>query len=348
RVIIIATGAQPLVQPLPGMDEVGYLTSETLWGALKDCKDALRCLVVLGVGPIGCELAQSFARLNSNVTQIEMAFHLLMGEDKDASVQVKTSLQAESIQVLTEHRALSCGVTHGEKWIEVEHDSTTRKIAFDEMIVAIGRRPRLKGFGLEPLGINTGRVVETNAYLETLYPNILAAGDVAGPYQYTHIASRQAWFAAINALFGDLKRFKADYCVIPWATFTDPEVARVGLSEAEAVEQCIAYEVTRFGIDDLDRAIADCSADGFVKILTVPNKDRILGVTIVGAHAGDLIAEFVLAMKQGLGLNKILGTIHIYPTLAESNKYAAGEWLRAHINPRLLSFVEKFHSWRRG
>ena len=348
RAIIIATGAKPLVPPLLGIDAVGYLTSDTLWEALKDRKDAPRRLVVLGGGPIGCELAQSFARLGSNVTQIEMASHLLMNEDTDVSAPVKASLQADGIQVLTDHRAVCCGVTNGEKWIEVAHDSATRKIAFDDMIVAVGRRPRLAGFGLELLGIKTGRVVETNAYLETLYPNILAAGDVAGPYQLTHVAGHQAWFAAVNALFGDLKRFKADYRVIPWATFTDPEVARVGLSEVEADGKGIAYEVTHYGIDDLDRAIADSSAEGFVKVLTVPNKDRILGVTIVGAHAGDLIAEFVLAMKHGLGLNKILATIHIYPTLAEANKYVAGEWRRAHINPRLLSLVETFHKWRRG
>ena len=348
RAIIIATGAKPLVPPLLGIDAVGYLTSDTLWEALKDRKDAPRRLVVLGGGPIGCELAQSFARLGSNVTQIEMASHLLMNEDTDVSAPVKASLQADGIQVLTDHRAVCCGVTNGEKWIEVAHDSATRKIAFDDMIVAVGRRPRLAGFGLELLGIKTGRVVETNAYLETLYPNILAAGDVAGPYQLTHVAGHQAWFAAVNALFGDLKRFKADYRVIPWATFTDPEVARVGLSEVEADGQGIAYEVTHYGIDDLDRAIVNSSAEGFVKVLTVPNKDRILGVTIVGAHAGDLIAEFVLAMKHGLGLNKILATIHIYPTLAEANKYVAGEWRRAHINPRLLSLVETFHKWRRG
>lgn len=224
----------------------------------------------------------------------------------------------------------------------------SRRIVFDDMIAAVGRAPRLKGFGLEALGITVGRVVETNEYLETLYPNILAAGDVVGPFQFTHTASHQAWFAAVNGLFGSLKRFKADYRVIPWATFTDPEVAHVGLSEAEAKEKGIAVEVTRYGIDDLDRAIADGSAHGFVKVLTVPGKERILGVTIVGAHAGDLIAEFVLAMKHGLGLNKILGTIHIYPTLAEANEFAAGEWRRAHVNPRLLSVVERFHRWRRG
>lgn len=348
RAIIIATGAAPFVPPLPGIADVGYLTSDTLWDRLKDRDDAPRRLVVLGGGPIGTELAQSFARLGSDVTQIEMAPRIMIREDEEVSALVRVSLESDGVTVLTGHKALSCGVTDGEKWIEVEHDGQMRRIAFDEMIAAVGRAPRLTGFGLEELGIRIGRVVETNEYLETLYPNILAAGDVAGPYQFTHTAGHQAWFAAVNALFGDIKRFKADYRVIPWATFTDPEVARVGLSEAEAREKGIPVEVTRYGIDDLDRAIADGAAHGFVKVLTVPGKDRILGVTIVGEHAGDLIAEFVLAMKHGLGLGKILGTIHIYPTLAEANKYAAGEWRRAHVNPRLLALVARYHSWRRG
>lgn len=348
RAIIIATGAQPFVPPLPGIEDVGYLTSDTLWDQFKDQDEAPRRLVVLGGGPIGTELAQSFARLGSAVTQIEMAPRIMIREDEDVSALIQASLKADGVTVLTSHKALSCGVTDGEKWIEVEHQGETRRIVFDEMIAAVGRTPRLTGFGLEELGIKVNRVVETNEYLETLYPNILAAGDVAGPYQFTHTAGHQAWYAAVNALFGDVKRFKADYRVIPWATFTDPEVARVGMSESEAREKGIAFDVTRYGIDDLDRAIADGSAHGFVKVLTVSGKDRILGVTIVGEHAGDLIAEFVLAMKHGLGLNKILGTIHIYPTLAEANKYAAGEWRRAHVNPRLLALVERYHVWRRG
>jgi|TARA_B100000768_G_scaffold78953_1_gene75086 pyruvate/2-oxoglutarate dehydrogenase complex dihydrolipoamide dehydrogenase (E3) component/uncharacterized membrane protein YdjX (TVP38/TMEM64 family) len=348
RAIIIATGAQPFVPQLPGIDKVGYLTSDTLWETLQNREEAPRRLVVLGGGPVGSELAQSFARLGSNVTLIEMASRIMIREDAEVSDLVQASFEADGIRVLTGHKAVRCGVTEAEKWIDIVHENATHKIAFDEMIVAVGRSPRLKGFGLEQLGIEIGRVVETNAYLETLYPNILAAGDVAGPYQFTHTAGHQAWFATINALFGGVKRFKADYRVIPWATFTDPEVGRVGLSEAEARETGIAYEVTRYGIDDLDRAIADSAAEGFVKVLTVPGKDRILGVTIVGAQAGDLLAEFVLAMKHGLGLNKILGTIHIYPTLAEANKYAAGAWRRAHINGQLLSIVAKFHSWRRG
>ncbi|AVO39610.1 FAD-dependent oxidoreductase [Pukyongiella litopenaei] len=348
RAIVIAAGARPVVPPLPGLDTVGYLTSDTMWDALRDRDAAPGRLVVLGGGPVGSELAQSFARLGSDVTQVEMAPRLMLREDEEVSAVVRAALEADGVRVLTDHKAVACGVTEGEKWIELHHDGGTRRIAFDDLIVAVGRRPRLTGYGLEDLGIATDRVVETNDYLETLYPNILAAGDVTGRYQFTHTAAHQAWFATVNALFGDFRRFRADYRVIPWATFTDPEVARVGLSEAEARDQGIAFEVTRYDIGDLDRAITDGSAGGVVKVLTVPGRDRILGVTIVGAHAGELIAEFVLAIKHGLGLNRILGTIHIYPTLAEANKFAAGAWRHAHVNPRLLAFAERFHAWRRG
>jgi pyruvate/2-oxoglutarate dehydrogenase complex dihydrolipoamide dehydrogenase (E3) component/uncharacterized membrane protein YdjX (TVP38/TMEM64 family) len=348
RAIILATGAAPFVPPLPGIDDVGYLTSDTMWDRLRDRDQTPMRLVVLGGGPIGTELAQAFARLGSQVTQIEMAPRIMGREDPEVSALVQAALERDGVTVLTGHKALACGVTDGEKWIEVDHQGQTRRIAFDDIIAAVGRNPRLQGFGLEDLGISVNRVVDTNEYLETIYPNILAAGDVAGPYQFTHTASHQAWFATVNALFGTFKRFKADYRVIPWATFTDPEVARVGLSETEAREQNIPYEVTRYGMDDLDRAIADGTTAGFVKVLTVPGRDRILGVTLVGAHAGDLIAEFVLAMKHGLGLGKILGTIHIYPTLAEANKFAAGEWRRAHVSPRVLALAQRFHDWRRG
>ncbi|MGV8988364.1 MAG: dihydrolipoyl dehydrogenase family protein [Cypionkella sp.] len=347
RAIIVATGAAPVVPELPGLEAVGYLTSDTMWEKLGTRTEVPRRLVVLGGGPIGTELSQAFARLGSFVTQIERGPRLMKCEDTEVSAFVQAALERDGVSVLTGHKALACGVTDGEKWIEVEHEDKTSRIIFDDLIAAVGRAPRLKGYGLEDLGIPVDRVIETNAYLETLYPNIFACGDVAGPYQFTHTASHQAWFAAVNALFGTFKRFKADYRVIPWATFCDPEVARVGLSEAEAQEGGIPYEVTRYGIDDLDRAIADSAAYGFVKVLTVPGKDRILGVTLVGEHAGDLIAEFVQAMKHGLGLNKILGTIHIYPTLAEANKYAAGEWRRAHVQPWVLRLLERFHTWRR-
>jgi len=330
RSIVIAAGARPFVPPLPGLDDVGYVTSDTLWDAFAKLDAPPARLVVLGGGPIGCELAQSFARLGSKVTQIEMAPRLM------------------GVDVLTGHKALRCERDGERKFMVVEHQGQERRIEFDALLCAVGRVARLQGYGLEALGIPTARTVAVNDYLETLYPNIYAAGDVAGPYQFTHTAGHMAWYAAVNALFGDFKKFKVDYSVVPWATFIEPEVARVGLNEQEAKEKNIAYEVTKYGIDELDRAIADGVAQGFVKVLTVPGKDRILGVTIVGEHAGDLLAEFVLAMKHGLGLNKMLGTIHTYPTLAEANKYAAGEWKRAHAPQKLLAWVQRFHAWKRG
>lgn len=348
RSIVIATGARPLVPPLPGLNDVGYVTSDTLWDAFARLDDVPKRLVVLGGGPIGCELAQSFARLGAVVTQVEMAPRIMVREDAEVSALALASLQADGVAVLTGHKALRCERVDGEKTLVVEHAGTEKRIAFDQLLCAVGRVARLTGYGLEDLGIPTNRTIETNEYLQTIYPNIYAAGDVAGPYQLTHVAAHQAWYAAVNALFGGFKRFKADYSVIPWATFIDPEVARVGLNEQEAKEKNIPYEVTKYDIDDLDRAIADSEARGFVKVLTVPGKDKILGVTIVGTHAGDLLAEYVLAMKHGLGLNKILGTIHTYPTLAEANKYAAGEWKRAHAPQQLLAWVQRYHTWRRG
>lgn len=348
RSIVIAAGARPFVPPLPGLDEVGCVTSDTLWDRFGQLDALPRRLVVLGGGPIGCELAQAFARLGAQVTQVEMAPRLMLREDEDVSAVVKAALQADGVAVLTDHRALRCERAGEDKTLVVEHEGGTQRIAFDQLIVAVGRSARLTGYGLEALGIPTDRVVQTNEYLQTLYPNIYAAGDVAGPYQLTHVAAHQAWYAAVNALFGEWKRFKADYSVIPWATFVDPEVARVGLNEQEARERGVPFEVTRYGIDDLDRAIADSEAHGFVKVLTVPGKDTLLGVTIVGAHAGDLLAEYVMAMKHGLGLNKVLGTIHTYPTMAEANKYAAGNWKRAHAPQGLLRWVQRYHEWKRG
>jgi pyruvate/2-oxoglutarate dehydrogenase complex dihydrolipoamide dehydrogenase (E3) component/uncharacterized membrane protein YdjX (TVP38/TMEM64 family) len=385
RSIVIAAGARPSVPPLPGLDDVGYVTSDTLWDEFAQLDEVPKRLVVLGGGPIGCELAQSFARLGSQVTQVEMGARIMVREDEEVSELAKASLEADGVQVLTGHKALRCelhpptvaaiaakqsmdrhaslamtekrelvmtekeGVdTPFEKRLIVEHNGQEQVIPFDQLLCAVGRVARLQGYGLEDLGIPTHRTVETNEYLQTIYPNIYAAGDVAGPFQFTHTAAHQAWYAAVNALFGEWKLFKADYSVIPWATFIDPEVARVGLNEQEAKEKNIPYEVTKYGIDDLDRAIADSEAHGFVKVLTVPGKDKILGVTIVGAHAADLLAEYVLAMKHGLGLTKILGTIHTYPTMSEANKYAAGEWKRAHAPQKLLAWVKKYHDWRRG
>jgi pyruvate/2-oxoglutarate dehydrogenase complex dihydrolipoamide dehydrogenase (E3) component/uncharacterized membrane protein YdjX (TVP38/TMEM64 family) len=346
RSIVIAAGAEPFVPPIPGLREVGCLTSDTVWGL----RELPRRLVVLGGGPIGCELAQAFARLGSRVTQVEMAPRLLVREDAEVAELVAASLRGDGVQVLAGHQAIRVEAGGGEKRLVASHAGQEITIPFDELLCAVGRSPRVTGYGLEDLGIplTARKTIETDAYLRTRVPNIYAVGDVAGPYQFTHTAAHQAWYAAVNALFGRWRRFKADYSVIPWATFTDPEVARVGLSEAEAREQGVAHEVTRYGLDDLDRAIADGSAHGFVKVLTVPGKDKILGVTLVGEHAADLLAEYVLAMKHGLGLNKILGTIHTYPTLAEANKYAAGEWKRAHAPRRLLEWVARYHAWERS
>ncbi len=348
RSIVLATGARPFVPPLPGIEEVGYVTSDTLWDEFAKLEEAPQRLVVLGGGPIGCELAQSFARLGSQVTQVEMAPRIMLREDDEVSALAKASLERDGVVVLTDHKALRFARNGDSKTMVLEHAGQEKVIEFDTLLCAVGREARLQGYGLEELGIETQRTIVTNDYLETLYPNIFAAGDVAGPYQFTHVAGHQAWYAAVNALFGHFRKFKVDYRVIPWTTFVDPEVARVGLNELEANEKGIAYEVTRYGLEDLDRAITDGAAHGFVKILTTPGKDRILGVTIVGEHGGDLLAEFVLAMKQGLGLNKILGTIHAYPTWAEANKYAAGEWKRAHAPQTVLAWLEKYHSWRRG
>jgi dihydrolipoamide dehydrogenase len=344
--IVIAAGARPFVPPIPGLEQVGYLTSDTVWNLRVQPKR----LVVLGGGPIGSELTQAFARLGSQVTQVEMLPRLLIREDPEVSKLVQDRFEAEGIRVLVNHKAKQFLVDNGEKIMVVEHDGRDLRIPFDEVLVAVGRVANTAGYGLEELGIGTtkARTVETDEYLQTIYPNIFACGDVAGPFQFTHTAAHQAWYAAVNALFGSFRRFKADYRVIPWATFTDPEVARVGLNEQEAKERNIPHTVTVYGIDDLDRAIADEEAHGFVKVLTAPGSDRILGVTIAGEHAGDLLAEYVLAMKHGLGMNKILGTIHTYPTLAEANKYAAGNWKRATVTQGQWAFLTAFQAWRRG
>jgi pyruvate/2-oxoglutarate dehydrogenase complex dihydrolipoamide dehydrogenase (E3) component/uncharacterized membrane protein YdjX (TVP38/TMEM64 family) len=348
RSIVIAAGARPVVPPLPGIKESGYVTSDTLWDEFAKLDTVPPRLIVLGGGPIGSELAQSFARLGSKVSQIEMAPRILIREDEEVSQHAMDSMRADGVDILCNHKALRFEVSPTSKALIVEHGGVEKRIEYDQIICAVGRIARLKGYGLEDLGIPTQRTVDTNEYLETIYPNIFAAGDVAGPYQFTHMAAHQAWYAAVNALFGTFKKFKVDYRIVPAATFIDPEVARVGYNETEAKAAGTAYEVTKYGIDDLDRAIADSEAHGFVKVLTVPGKDKILGVTIVGVHAGDLLAEYVLAMKHGLGLNKILGTIHTYPTLAEANKYVAGEWKRAHQPHKVLAWLKKYHDWRRS
>ena len=343
RGIVIAAGAEPFVPPIPGLEQSNYLTSDTMWDAFAKMERAPARIAVLGGGPIGCELSQALARLGSRVTQVEMAERVLGREDDEVSALAQASLEASGVEVLTGHRAAR--VEPGR--LIADCDDSEVAIEFDVLIVAVGRAARLTGYGLEDIGIDTTKTVVTDDFLATRFPNIYAAGDVAGPYQFTHTASHQAWFASVNALFGQFKRFKADYRVIPAVTFLDPEIARVGLNEREAREQGVEYEVTRYELDGLDRAIAESERRGFVKVLTPPGKDTILGATIVGAHAGELLAEYVLAMKHKLGLNKILGTIHSYPTMAEANKFAAGEWKKKHKPEALLALVEKYHAWRR-
>ncbi len=346
--IVAATGVAPFIPELPGIEQSGYVTSDTLWTKFAELEDAPKRLIVLGGGPIGCELAQAFSRLGSDVTQVERAPRLMGREDADVAEYAESVLRESGVNVLTSHDALRFEQQDGEKVLVVAKEGVESTIAYDEVIVAVGRKARLHGFGLEDLGIQFDRTIETDEYLQTLMPNIFAAGDVVGPYQFTHVAAHQAWYAAVNALFGTFKKFKVDYRVIPWTTFIDPEVARVGINERDAAEQDIDVEVTRYEFAELDRAVAESARKGFIKVLTPPGKDKILGVTIVSEHAGDLLAEFVIAMKHDLGLNKILGTIHAYPTWAEGAKYAAGNWKRANAPEKLLSYVEKFHTWRRG
>lgn len=345
RSIIIASGAAPVVPDIPGIAQSGYVTSETMWHAFAAMDAAPAQVVVLGGGPIGCEISQALARLGSKVTQIERGAQVLGREDADVAALARASLEGSGVTVLTGHRAVRI---EGRTLI-AEHEGAEVAVPFDALVVAVGRRARLTGFGLEAIGVDTANTVVTDEFLATKFPNIFAAGDVAGPYQFTHTASHQAWYASVNALFGTFRKFKADYRVIPAVTFLDPEVARVGLNEREAAEQGIAVEVTRYELDDLDRAIAESETAGFVKVLTpAGGKDKVLGATIVGAHAGELLAEYVLAMKYGIGLNKILGTIHSYPTMAEANKFAAGNWKKAHKPEGVLKWVERYHAWRRG
>ncbi|MFZ3321332.1 MAG: dihydrolipoyl dehydrogenase [Usitatibacter sp.] len=344
--IVIAAGGRPFVPPIPGLRESNPLTSDTVW----DIRKLPARLVVLGGGPIGCELAQAFARLGAKVTQVEMLPRLLSREDPEFSELVTKRFRSEGIEVLVGHKAKEVRVVGGTKTIVVEHEGRDRNIACDEILCAVGRTANIEGYGLEELGIRTTkqRTVDVNEFLQTTYPNIYACGDVAGPYQFTHTASHMAWYCAVNALFGRFRKFRVDYSVIPWATFTDPEVARVGLSETEAKEKGIACRVTTYGIDDLDRAIADGEAEGLVKVLTQPGSDKILGATIAGEHAADILAEYVAAMRHGFGMNKILGTIHTYPTMSEANKYAAGAWKRAQVTRGQVTFAAAFNAWTRG
>jgi dihydrolipoamide dehydrogenase len=344
RSIVIATGAKPLVPKFEGLEHIDYLTSDSLW----HLRTLPKRLLVLGGGPIGCELAQAFQLLGSQVTIVEMGPRLLANEDPDTSALLQNQLRADGVDLRLNHKAERFSVNaDGESQLHTDHEGEAVALAFDRVLIALGRQPNTQGFGLEEIGIEVDKTVQVNALLQTNFPNIYACGDVAGPYQFTHVASHQAWYAAVNALFDPFKTFKADYSVIPWVTYTTPEIANVGLTEQAAQQQNTDYEVIEYDISDMDRAIADQQAYGRIKVLTAPGKDTILGVNIVAAQAGELLAEYVLAMKHGIGLNKILGTIHSYPTMSEANKYVAGQWKQAHKPEKLLAWVAKFHRWRR-
>ena len=343
--IVIATGARPQIPTIPGIEKMGYLTSDTVW----NLRQSPNHLLVLGAGPIGCELVQAFARLRVPVTLVLRGERILKNEDPEVSELIIERFRSEGITVLTGHALKRFYLEDGVKKLLCRYKGQEVTLTFDQLLVATGRQANVDGFGLEELGVTLRHngTVEANDFLQTNFPNLYVCGDVTGPYQFTHTAAHQAWYVAVNALFSPFKRFRVDYSVIPWCTFTDPEVARVGINESEAKQRNIPYEITTYGLDDLDRAITDEEAHGFVKILTVPGKDRILGATIVGSHSGELITEFVSAMKHKIGLNNILGTIHIYPTFSEANKYTAGNWKRAHKPERLMPWLEKFHAWRR-
>jgi len=346
RSIIIATGAEPAVLPIPGLDETGYVTSETLWRL----EAVPKRLLILGGGPIACELSQAFARLGSAVTVAQKSDRLLEREDDEVSVLVRKRLEQEGVRVRTGHQAVGAAVRDGERSMRFEHGGGTLDVPFDVVLVAVGRKPRTSGFGLEKLGIPLSKsgTVETNHYLQTLHPNIYACGDVAGPWQFTHAAAHQAWHASLNALFGRFHRIRPDHAVMPAVTYTEPEVGRAGLNEREAEARGIAVEVTSYDLRELDRAIVDDAREGFVKVLTSPGRDRILGVTIVAPRAGEMLSEIILAMRHGLGLKKVFGTIHAYPTYTEANRDAAAAWRNRHAPTWLLGGLKRYHAWMRG
>ena len=346
RSIIIATGAAPAVPPIPGLDETGYVTSETLWRL----DEAPKRLLILGGGPIACELSQAFARLGSAVTVVQSSDRLLEREDDEVSALVRKRLEQEGVRVLTGHQAVAATVRDGERSLRLDHAGASLDVPFDVILVAVGRKPRTSGFGLEELGIPLTKsgTIETNHFLQTLYPNIYACGDVAGPWQFTHAAAHQAWHASVNALFGQFHRIRPDRAIMPAVTYTEPEIGRAGLNEREAHAQGIAVEVTRYDLNELDRAIVDNAREGFVKVLTPPGKDRILGVTIVAPRAGEMLSEMVLAMRQGIGLKKVFGTIYAYPTYTEANRDAAGVWRNRHAPAWLLGWLRRYHARMRG
>lgn len=345
--IILATGATPSVPNIQGLDQVTFYTSDTIWSL----RERPERLLVVGGGPIGCELGQSFSRLGCQVVIVDIAERLMLPEDDEAAGLLMSQLEGEGVELMLQCSVASFSVENDQTFatIKTQHGKS-KKLAFDAVVFSIGRQPNTAGMGLEELGVQTTRsgTIEVDKYMRTRVPTIYACGDVAGPYQFTHTAAHYAWYSAVNSLFGDLWRFKADHRVIPRVTFTEPEIASVGHNEQSAKAAGLVTETTLFKMNELDRAIIDGKTDGFIKVLTPPGKDRIIGVTIVGEHAGELLPEFVLAMKYKLGLNKLLGTIHAYPTWAEANKYAAGVWKKNHKPALLLRLLQRYHQAKRG
>ena len=345
RSIIVAAGASPVVPHLPNIDQIQYVTSDTIW----DMKDLPKKLIVIGGGAIGCELAQAFKRLGSEVILIESENRILIKEDSEVTEIIENQLTDEGVTVLTRHRAKGFISEKGTQILVCDSPNGEVRLTFDVILFAIGRRANINGYGLETIDAISDEdiILPTNDFLETRYPNIYACGDVTGRMQFTHAAAHQAWHAVVNSLFGTFKKFPIDFSAVPWATFTHPEIARVGVNEEEAKMTNLPYEITTYGIDDLDRAITDSEDRGFIRVLTQPGSDKIIGVTIVCEGASEIISEFVLAMKYKLGLNKILATTHIYPTFSEANKYVAGEWKRKNKPERLLKILKIFHQIRR-
>jgi len=351
RALVVATGSGPMVPPIPGLEEAGYLTNETVFTQTRQP----RRLAVLGGGPIGLELGQAFARLGSEVTVVEMLPRILPREDPDAAQVLAESLTRDGIAILTGHQAVRVeGGSAGKRLVcrpagqpaEGGGAPAETVVEVDEILVAVGRRAHVTGLGLEELGVDvSGGRIAVDRYLRTAVPSIFACGDVVGPYQFTHMAGQQARAVIQNALL-PLKT-RMDYRVVPWATFTEPEVARVGLSEEEAAAQGVAHRVIKVPLAGIDRAVCDGDTEGFLKILTPPGRDGILGATLVGPHAGDLLHEVVLAMRARLRLRDIASTVHIYPTLAEVFRRAADEARKESFTPRLQKWFAAYFRWRR-
>lgn len=346
---IIATGASPFVPPIQGLNQVDYLTSDTLWNLRKKPEK----LVIIGGGPIGLEMAQGFNRLGISVTLVESAPQVMGREDPDVAQWIGDKLKSEGVEILTSVKIEEVKKENGRATLHFRHQLQDKQIPFSHLLVATGRKASVRGLGLEGLGVRLTKnsTIETNGFMATNHSHIYACGDVTGPFPFTHSASYQGTLAAIHALFSPLSRLpfvnlKASYTGLPWCTYTDPEVARCGLNETMAREKNISHEVIYLPLKELDRALTDGREEGFIKILTKKDSDKILGMTAVGAEAGNWTGEFVLAINQNIGLNQILKTVHAYPTLTEAAPRVAALWKKQQTSEKALRLLQKFHKWR--